>query len=208
MKDNVTVRGKEFPYTLLFFTNSKDSLTNSYKLIGMARYFTVDREMSLRPNLLIKLVKYSDVKPQELQKHVNALFPQGVTSHGERYLLRGKTSAKGVSATIELLFEYVRRSLFPSHPSRFQSFFAYSTLKDAEAFKNQYGKPNSLIWEVEADNEFKADMRLLTLKGSLLVLSYNAHRYWSGLPSGDEPCWEFLLVPPVIVIRQINCQSF
>jgi len=176
----------------------------------MTRYFTVDRNKSLKPNLLIDLVKYNDVTPRELQKHINHLFPQGVTSHGEFYLLRGKTPATRVSPIIELLFEYVRRSQFPSRPSRFQSFFAFSTLEDAEAFKKhpQYGKPNSLIWEVEADNAFKADMALLTLGGSLLIVSYNTHRYWSGLPSGDRPCWEFLLVPPVNVIRQINRQSF
>lgn len=172
----------------------------------MPRYFTVDRRMSLKKSQPIDLIKYDDVKPQELQEHVDQLFPQGVTSHGELYLLRGTTMAKGVSPIIELMFEYVRRSQFPSCPSRFQSLFAFGTLKDAERFKKEYGSPNSLIWEVEADKAFKADMKLLTLAGSLLVLSYNAHRYWNGVPSGDKPCWEFLLVPPVKVIRQINSQ--
>lgn len=177
----------------------------------MTRYFTVDRNKSLKPSLIINLVKYSDVMPQELQKHVNGLFPQGVTSHGERYILRGKTPAKGVEPIIELLFEYVRRSQFSFRPSRFQSLFAFGTLEDAEAFKNhpKYGKPNSLIWKVEADNAFKADMNLLHLRGSLLRASYNAHRYWSGLPNVEEPpWWEYLLIPPIKVIRQINSQSF
>lgn len=168
----------------------------------MTRYFTVDRERKLAPCQLITLVRYNDVSPRELQTHVSNLFPQGVTSHGECYLLRGQTPANGVNAVIELLFEYVRRSQFPGCPSRFQSLFACKSLSDAEAFKTQYGTPESLIWEVEANNAFKADMKLLTLQGSLLTLSYNAVRYWSSLPSDANPFWEFLLIPPVSVISQ------
>ena len=168
----------------------------------MTHYFTVDREKTLRSGQRINLVKYSNVNPQELQNHVSYLFPQGVTSHGERYLLRGETPAMGVEPIIEILFEYVRRSQFPLCPSRFQSFFACETLRDAEEFKKRYSKPENLIWEVDAKRAFKADLKLLTLKCSLLTLSYYANRYWSGLPSGDDPFWELLLIPPVKVIRQ------
>ena len=166
--------------------------------------FTVDRNRTLEEGRVINLVKYSDVRPPELQVHIDFLFPDGVTSHGESYMLRGRTPAKGVNEVIELLFEYVRRSRFPSRPSRFQSVFAFENIDQAVDFRNEYGTPDSLIWEVESDVAFKADMRLLTLEGSLLTLSYNAHRYWKGISSGDNPLWEYLMVPPVKVIRRID----
>jgi len=169
----------------------------------MRRYYHVDRNRTLKEGQIINLVKYNDVNPPELQDHVDFLFPEGVTSHGELYMLRGETPAKGVSPVIELLFEYVRRTHFPSCPSRFQSVFAFENITQAENFKNKYGTSGSLIWEVESDVTFKTDMSLLTLQGSLLVVSYNAHRYWKGISSGNNPVWEYLLSPPVKVIRRI-----
>ena len=170
----------------------------------MGRYFTVDRNRTLEEGKIINLVKYSDVEPHELQVHVDSLFPDGVTRHGEHYMLKGQTSAMGISPVIELLFEYVRRSHFPSRPSRFQSVFAFENFDQAVSFRKEYGKSEGLIWEVESDVAFKADMRLLTLKGSLLGLSYNAHQYWREIASGNNPVWEYLMVPPVRVIRRID----
>ena len=170
----------------------------------MGRYFTVDRNRTLEEGKIINLVKYSDVEPHELQVHVDSLFPDGVTRHGEHYMLKGQTSAMGISPVIELLFEYVRRSHFPSRPSRFQSVFAFENIDQAVSFTKEYGKSEGLIWEVESDVAFKADMRLLTLKGSLLGLSYNAHQYWREIASGNNPVWEYLMVPPVRVIRRID----
>jgi len=119
-------------------------------------------------------------------------------------MLKGQTPAKGVNEVIELLFEYFRRNHFPSLPSRFQSIFAFENTDQAVNFRNEYGTSDSLIWEVQSDVVFKADMRLLTLQDSLLTLSYNAHRYWSGMSSGDNPVWEYLMVPPVKVTCRID----
>jgi hypothetical protein len=165
--------------------------------------YTVDRNRTLEENQMINLIKYSDVKPSELQVHIDSLFPDGVTSHGEYYMLNAKTPAIGINAIIELIFEYVRRSYFPSCPSRFQSVFAFENIAQAFIFQNKYGKPDSLIWKVESDITFKADMRLLNLHDSLLTLSYNAHRYWNGISIDNNPIWEYLLVPPVKVIHRI-----
>ena len=170
----------------------------------MGRYFTVDRRRTLEQSQMINLRRYSDVRPPELQDQVDSLFPGGVTSHGEYYILRGETPAMGVNPIIELLFEYVRRSHFPFRPSRFQSIFAFENIDQAVSFRNEYGTTDSLIWEVESDAAFKPDMRLLTLQSSLLTLSYNAHRYWRGESSGNDPLWEYLMVPPVRVIRRID----
>ena len=172
--------------------------------VTMRRYYHIDRNRTLKERQIINLVKYNDVEPSELQDHVDFLFPEGVTGHGELDMLRDQTSAKGIDPVIELLFEYVRRSLFPSCPSRFQSVFAFENVAQAVNFKNRYGRKDSLIWEVESDVAFKADMSLLTLQGSLLRVSYNAHRYWRGISSGNNPVWEYLLSPPVKVIRRIS----
>jgi len=172
--------------------------------ITMRHYFTVDRRRTLEQAQMINLVRYRDVRPPELQVHVDSLFPDGVTSHGDYYILGGKTHAIDVSPTIELLFEYVRRSHFLFRPSRFQSVFAFENIDQAVRFRNEYGTTDSLIWEVESDVAFKADMRLLTLQVSLLTLSYNAHRYWRGESSGNDSVFEYLMVPPVMVIRRID----
>lgn len=170
----------------------------------MLRCFTVDRSGTLEEGQIINLVKYRDVEPHEVQIHVDSLFPDGVTSHGERYILSNNAPAAGVNEIIELLFEYVRRSYFPSRPSRFQSVFAFKNIKQVESFRKEYGTSDSLIFEVESDVAFKADMRLLTLHGTLLVLSYWAHRYWNGIPGGNNPVWEYLMVPPVRVVRRVD----
>jgi len=179
-------------------------LNTKYGGITMSRFLTVDRNRTLKENQIITLVKYSDVKPPELQIHIDYLFPGGVSYHGESYMLSGKRLATGVSEGIELLFEYVRKSYFSNCPSRFQSFFGMENIDQAVSFRSKYGTADSVIWEVESDVAFKADMRLLTLQGSLLILSYNAHRYWGGISSGDNPVWEYLMVPPVKVIRKID----
>ena len=116
----------------------------------MRRYYHVDRNRTLKEGQIINLVKYNDVNLRELQDHVDFLFPEGVTSHGERYMLKGETPAIGVSPVIELLFEYVRRTHFPSCPSRFQSVFAFETIAQAVNFKTKYGTSGSLIWEGES----------------------------------------------------------
>jgi hypothetical protein len=56
---------------------------------------------------------------------------------------------------------------------------------------------------VESDITFKVDMRLLIVPDLMLSLSYNAHRYWNGISIDNNPIWEYLLVPPVKVIRRI-----
>lgn len=173
----------------------------------MKPYFHVDHNGVLKEDQIINLVKYNDVQPSELQVHVDSLFPDGLTSHGEIYMLRGETSAMGINGNIELLFEYVRRSYFTSRPSRLQSFFAFEDINQTVNFIDKYIKTDSLIWEVKSEVVFKADMNLLTLQGSVLTVSYNAHRYWKGSPGGENPFWEYLMVPPVRVIRKIEVKK-
>jgi hypothetical protein len=72
----------------------------------------------------------------------------------------------------------------------------------------KYGTSRGILWEVECGDaqSFKADMNILNLRDSLLVLSYRTSCYWEGLPdpSGVTPTWEFLLKPPIEIVRKIN----
>ena len=176
--------------------------------------YTVDRLSRLSAGTILGLTIHRTVQPSLLQTHVDSLFPRGVTEHGNGYFLNGKQSATAVSANIELLFEYVRRSHYPDAPSRFESVFACETVADAQHFRSApgWGNPGAPIWEVEATTTgFRADMTCLALQGSILIASCVAHRYWNqqdndfvslGGPA-TPPFWELLLAPPVRVLGRV-----
>jgi len=54
----------------------------------MKRFFHVDRILNLQEGQEINLVKYNDIKPDELQTHVNFLFPDGISYQGKNYIWR------------------------------------------------------------------------------------------------------------------------
>jgi hypothetical protein len=181
---------------------------------AMPRAFTVDRLQTLVAGQVIERTRHQDLDPPELQAHVDELFPEGVTQHGDHYFLQGSRLATLASPNIELIYEYVRRANFPGRPSRFEAAFGCEDQATAEAFRANpnWGAPGAPIWEVEVDEDpFRADMACLTLEGiSILVVSYAAHRYWSGLPNvttlrttSISPSWELLLRPPVRVLRRV-----
>jgi hypothetical protein len=170
----------------------------------MPTYYTVDRLGSLMPGQVIDLKRYDDVRPVELQRHVDDLFPLGVSAHGERYFLKNRTDNVADPRT-ELHFEYVRRALFPERPSRFTSVFAATSIEGAKDFRSRFGKPNDSIWQLEADHGFAANMNLLAGdENTILVRSYCANAYWQGEAGpSPSPFWEMLLPSPVRVVRQV-----
>ncbi|MDD5502874.1 MAG: DUF2441 domain-containing protein [Candidatus Thermoplasmatota archaeon] len=180
------------------------------------KYYTVDRANTLKEGHILDLTRFDNLEPPICQSHLDTLFPNGVTRHGDLYICNGDAAATLIAPEIELLFEYVRRSFFPHCWSRFQSIFACETIEEARKFRDEYsilsdGQPQKFgtIWEIEAEDAFKADMRLLKLHSSILVTSLMAHTYWSGKSlvesfPGYEPFWELLLKPPVKVIKKIE----
>lgn len=175
----------------------------------MPAFFHVDRARLLAEGATIVYQRWDNVRPPGLQVHVNDLFPEGVTSHGEAYLLRNERTVPDVaSSELEILYEYVRRALYASCPSRFQSVFAYTELAEAKAFRSEYGRPDDPIWELKTDRCFRANMNLITAKQkTVLVQSFLAHQYWEGAAGPAElgsARWEWLLVPPVRVLRRIE----
>ncbi|MEZ8709349.1 hypothetical protein AB6H46_23970, partial [Vibrio alginolyticus] len=54
----------------------------------MKKFYTVDRLGTLSSGTVIDITKYDDVNPEVLQSHVDELFPNGGSAHGENYLLK------------------------------------------------------------------------------------------------------------------------
>ena len=167
----------------------------------MKRFFHVDRNGGLQEGQEINFVKFYEIKPDELQDHFNVLYPEGFSNWGINFLLN---YANNTDSLTEILFDYVRRSCFKERPSRFQSVFAFDNIEQAKDFRYRFNNSIGNIWEIEANNFFKADMNLLDLKSfKLMQLDYHAHLYWKGETIGN-PYWEYLLVPPVKVIRKVD----
>lgn len=167
--------------------------------------YTVDRSRQLRVGQVVDLQRHRDIDPPELQTHADSLFPTGFSSHGERYFLQSGQDARLAEPNIELIWEYVRRSFFSHLPSRFVSMFACRTPDDARAWRGKYRNQDDPIWAVECDGAFLADMGLLTQENTIIVISYLAHLYWSGLSHPKiESFWEYLLVPPVKVLKRVS----
>ena len=176
----------------------------------MRQFYIVDRIGTLRQGQVLNLERFNDLKPPQLQSHVDEMFPNGVSRHGERYFLKNSTYASVASPAIELLFEYVRRAHFPERPSRFQSWFAVDSITDAKGFRNRFGQGQGAIWRVASETVWQADMNLLTAHQTTLVCSWFAHTYWRGEAGPGQTFWEFLLTPPVHVlecIAEINSEQ-
>jgi len=176
------------------------------------QFITFDRQNRLSEGLVLSLRRWDDVKPAYLQEHVDDLFPEGVSSHGELYFLRGSSQTLVASPAIELIWEYVRRVVNPSAPSRLQSVFGFDLddEQSASSFSQLYG--GGQLWIVEAEHSFRADMTWLTA-GSILRSSHYATCYWQQMARIDtlvnqppdvaqDPMWEVLLTPPVRVVSR------
>lgn len=167
----------------------------------MAQFYSLDRLGTLSEDLEIRLTRYNDINPAELQQHVDLLFPDGLSRQEEQYFLKNNSSPRFSAPAIEMLFEYVRRACFPDRPSRFQSMFAFEFLNEAIEIKARYGNDQGTIWQIESNEYFKADMGLLIFGNTILVHSYLAHNYWKG-KAGQNPIWEVLIINPIRVIKR------
>jgi len=154
----------------------------------------------------ISLTKYTDISPIHLQEHVNKMFPEGVSHHGDKYFLLDNSAGNISSPAIELLFEYVRQAHFPNAISRFQSFFACETKGEAIHFRNIYGNEKDSIYEIYTANDYmKVNMMLLGNNQTTLIYSHFAHEYWNGHASElPNPFWEVLLKLPVTIGSKLN----
>jgi hypothetical protein len=177
------------------------------------RAFTVDRDGSLVPGLEIGYVPTTTVAPPDLQGFIAEWFPNGVSPHGEMYLLRSNPGVLNpIDPGVELICELVRRAEFPDAPSRYTSMFGSETIAGAADFRAQYRIPTARIFEVEcARRPFRADMRALDVRSTAAVTTFGARKYWAQEPRAMapwgvtvEPFWELLLSLPLRVVREVS----
>ena len=169
------------------------------------KLFTIDRTGQLRANNIIRLFndytynKHTTETEQWLQ-FVKRQFPAGISEHGNRYLFDDSGSSEQLQETI---FEYVRQQRYSDQLSRFQSFFAIeATDLDRLAFVLKCTSGQYQVFEVAGSRVEKHDM--LLLKGNSFVnCSYYAEQYWSGGHT-ENPLYEYLMQPPVSIIRRVN----
>ena len=144
----------------------------------------------------------------DLRKHAQELFPEGMTRHGWYYLKQRHTYGAQphftheTSCFTDMNFEYVRRISFPNLPSRFRSIFAWETLEEAQKFRREFNCETAAVYEVDGTTFFRADMSWLLLGTQNVTGSLLAHKYWSGLAS-PNPCWEIICEAPVTIGKRV-----
>src|SRR5262249_43501517 len=142
----------------------------------------------------------------DLRAHVAELFPDGLSLHGWQFMVERHDFIRPTNSdalfvnhnmVVELVFEYVRRAVFPSRRSRFQSFFRWKPLKRETAFP----KGGQALYGVKSNPIFRADQSWLPLGAKTAMAPLPAHRFWSGAPSAP-PGGKFLLAPPVRIMER------
>ncbi len=145
---------------------------------------------------------------EEFRKCIIKMFNGKLSAHGKTYfynqfVYNGSGFSVHDSAVIEYTYELVRQIHFSKAPSRFQSFFAVESIEDAQKLRNETFSGHGDIYEVECEDFFKADMKLLYTGICFAGNQILANKYWSG-ESSDNPLWEILMKEPVRIIRKIE----
>ena len=183
----------------------------------MPEFYHVDRVGGrLKPGQVIGLMNDKSTIAHKTNRAATyrRMFPDGVTLHGCEYLLNEDriSPVDDVSGMIEVLAEFIRRNHYPERISRFQSFFAYKTIQDAESFISLYPittpegetRPQGDIWLVQCDTvPFEADMTHLGLGDCWIDAIIKLNLYWAG-ENGPDPLREVLLKPPVTVVKKVK----
>lgn len=174
-------------------------------------FYHVDRLKELQMGLVELRSDYREFD-DICRSFATNLFPEGMSRFGFIYSAPvSQDNASFYPAITESVFEHFRRLYFPERPSRFQSFFLAEDLASALAWKESLSdSQESIIWEVEETNYFKADAlwrdavnNWMTEKQivSMPMLYNQAMFYWSGTAS-HTPRWELIAKLPVRVLRQ------
>lgn len=120
----------------------------------MAIFYTVDRRGRLAEGQQASLLAHPNVTPAELGAHAKDLFPDGVSPHGNQYLL-GQPARDDIAgaraARIEGYVEAVRAAHYPHLPSRFVCLFGSKSLEDALTFRSSFGHSTHPIYQVKAE---------------------------------------------------------
>ncbi|NVM64971.1 hypothetical protein FHW88_003260 [Mucilaginibacter sp. SG538B] len=184
------------------------------------KFFTVDRAKTLNEGLTISLTNQDPyniklwsvdnlLEEGSLRKHIQRLYPEGLSHHGWYYLNQRHTHGTHPNFThhmpiiTEANIEHVRQAYFGSLTSRFQSIFACDSIEDAKKLRTQFRSEDSPIFELKTDNFQKCDMNWLFFGTQNITSSYLAHQYWEGKES-PNPFWEYCIKLPVIIGDRIG----
>lgn len=158
--------------------------------------YHIDRKKDLYVDENIKLF-YPKISMKEVEKNLEKLYSDGISEFGNRYAIKKYCD----NHTLEQILELIRIYEFSDKVSRFQAFFVFEKLEDAQKFSE--GKYP--IYEVQWDhkNYHIGDMKLL--KGDTLINSINFIReYWDGSFFNDNSIKEILVKPPVKILKKIE----
>lgn len=208
--------------------------------------YHADRNSLLSEGMKLDLkADYELTRPEQIV--FRDLFPEGLSKHGINYIqdcvynfrhfpVRFIPTSKSelrcivadeiteanyrISSTeCEYKFELIRRALFPTLPSRFQSIFAVSDLSDFEQWLDVGFTSDDHVYELQVpDGTKRFDSTWLRggyntgydVEKNLVFQGYSpsislhlAINYWKGAPS-ESPRWEYLVPLPVTVGRRIR----
>lgn len=174
-------------------------------------YYSADRRGLYQPNSAISLTQWNDINPSLLQNYVSQNYSNGLSTHGEQYLLQNTSHATNPSVLLELLLESVRMAKFPTKPSRLQSIFGCRTVEEVRSFQNGVGgNAGGRIFEINSEADVHiGDMSLYTLNCTSLVLMARLDMYWQGetlssdLAPNHVPFWEVVIPLPAEVGNQV-----
>lgn len=177
----------------------------------MTEFYHADRSCSLQAGQVVTTLPVNIADSPAIQAYFQQIYPRGISVHGARYLFDSPEQTQGMARYIETVIEYERRLFFPGLPSRVESMFGCGTLQEARVFRNTYQnrQPNgemypSIIWRVECEAAFRADIQLLNLPAAMFPLSFAAQKYWRGEMLEHDPVWEWILPLPVHVVEAVE----
>ena len=145
------------------------------------------------------LVVSDEVSLGEGWEAMSGVFDFIDTEEGDR----GRQRTPPYQVQYEWIFELLRRAEFEEAQSRFQSYFAWPSLEDAEQFITDHRDEEQTLFKVRCDKYELRDMDLIQAShiGSGLA---NARQYWKGEAGSETPTWEVVMEPPIDVVEQVD----
>lgn len=165
------------------------------------RFYHIDRDKSLTKNTIFPY-------PTPQNCAISEKFPT-ISQHGVHYLLHHENDTQSVLC--EWILEYVRATIFPSMPSRFQSLFVSRTKQGAFDWATYWKIKDYNLVEIEANKFYELDSSWFTNRQALPIsflkslssvhleatarIFEEAVKYWGGERS-NNPRPEILIPLP------------
>jgi hypothetical protein len=162
---------------------------------------------ALRPGMTIDWMPVPTECTSDIRTPLNHWFPKGVTRFGIDIIL-GQLEELALEREHEL--ETIRRENHAHLPSRYTSVFACRSTEDIALLRCQFDYLNAdgkrgRVWRVAGKGLFRADMNLF--KKHHRDMRTAAARYWLQ-EATEEPLYEHLLEPPVMVLEEVDETTF